>query len=175
MKAWITPFLFGVFMMFVGHFVTIAAIPSGIMSVALNRIAEAAGGSNRLFHGSMVTPQNQTIVRSSPDLAYSTCALDLSKGPVRVYIGKGRDYASAAFYAANTDNVFTLNDNKIGPQGAYLLIVSSRSPISARPNERVISLPSEKGLLLVRRLAPSAPDFARVEQERAKDSCQAVE
>ncbi|MCA3695553.1 MAG: hypothetical protein INF09_02715, partial [Aquidulcibacter sp.] len=49
-----------------------------------------------------------------------------------------------------------------------------RSPIAAKPGEVVVSLPSDKGLLLVRRLAPSAEAFKRVQGERAKDFCRTV-
>jgi uncharacterized membrane protein len=173
MLAYWKPFAFGLFVAIIAHLVVIDMIPNVIMNVALKRIAATAGGANKLFHAPLVTPQNQTIVRPSPDLAYSTCALDLSKGPVRVFIGKGSDYASAAFYGANTDNVFTLNDRRIGPQGAHLLIVSARSPIQAQPGEEVISLSSDRGLMLVRRLAPSPDAFVRVVTERANDTCTA--
>ncbi|WP_085339423.1 DUF1254 domain-containing protein [Aquidulcibacter paucihalophilus] len=171
---WLKPLAFGVLLAVLGHLLTIGLIPSVIMTIAMTRIGEASGGLNRLAHGNMVTPQNQQIVRSSPDLAYSTCALDLSKGPVRVFIGKGADYTSAAFYAGNTDNVFTLNDRKIGPEGARIMVVSARSPIAARPGEVVVSLPSDKGLLLVRRHAPSPEAFKRVQAERTQDYCRAV-
>jgi len=172
--GWLKPLAFGALLAVLGHLLIIGLIPSVIMNIAMKRIAEASGGNNRLVHGNMVTPQNQQIVRSSPDLAYSTCALDLTKGPVRVFIGKGSDYTSAAFYAGNTDNVFTLNDRRIGPEGAQIMVVSARSPIAAKLGEVVVSLPSERGLLLVRRLAPSADAFKRVQGERAEDYCRAV-
>lgn len=173
-SGWLKPLAFGVMLAVFGHLMTIGLIPSVIMNIAMTRIGEVSGGPNRLSHGMLVTPQNQQIVRSSPDLAYSTCALDLSGGPVRIFIGKGADYTSAAFYAGNTDNVFTLNDRKIGQEGARIMVVSARSPIAAQPGEVVVSLPSDKGLLLVRRLAPSAEAFKRVQAERAKDFCRVV-
>ncbi|GBF58230.1 hypothetical protein PbB2_01902 [Candidatus Phycosocius bacilliformis] len=172
--GWLKPLGFGLVLAVLAHLFTIGLIPSVIMNVAMKRIGEAAGGLNRISHNDMVTPQNQRIVRSSPDLAYSTCALDLSKGPVRIFLGKGADYMSAAFYAANTDNVFTLNDRKIGPKGAHIMVVSARTPLAAKPGEVVVSLPSDKGLLLVRRLSPSAEAFTRVQGERASDYCRAV-
>lgn len=175
MRMWIKPVLFGLFVALLAHLSAIAAIPNGIMSIAMARIAQTSGGVNALYHSPAITPQNQTIVRPSPDLAYSTCALDLSRGPVRIFIGKGQDYASAAFYSANTDNVFTLSDADIPAEGARLLLVSARSPIQAQPGERVISLTSDKGLMLVRRLAPTAQDFVRIEQERKADRCAPVQ
>jgi hypothetical protein len=54
------------------------------------------------------------------------------------------------------------------------MVVSARSPIAAKLGEVVVSLPSDKGLLLVRRLAPSAEAFKRVQAERAQDYCRNV-
>lgn len=174
MKAsWWKPICFGLFMAGVAHLATIFALPNVIMSIAMKRIAMSAGGVNVLRNMALVTPQTQTIVRPSPDLAYSTCALDVSNGPVEVFIGKGADYASAAFYGANTDNVYTLSDRKIGNEGAKIIVVSKNAPDPHLNGAQLVRLPSDKGLLLVRRLAPNAQAFARVELERARDSCTA--
>jgi uncharacterized membrane protein len=175
MTRFLKPLMFGIVVMALAHVATIIALPIGIMSIALKRIAQTAGGVNQLYHNPKVTPQNQTIVRPSPDLAYSTCALDLSEGPVRVFIGKGKDYASAAFYAENTDNVDTINDRMIGPQGVELWVASARQPKPTFTTARVITLPSDKGLMLVRRLAPSDAAFAAVSQERAQDKCEGTQ
>lgn len=175
MANWMKALGFGFLVAIVAHVATILALPNVIMNVALKRIAATASGVNNLYQSGMVTPQNQTIVRSSPDLAYSTCAFDLSDGPVRIFIGKGQDYVSAAFYGANTDNVFTLNDRNIGPQGARILVQAKGTQAQAERGEVVVTLPSKRGLLLVRRLAPTAQAVARVMNERALDSCVSVE
>lgn len=174
MPTWLKPLLFGLIIAIIAHVATILMLPNVIMNVAFKRIADNAGGINTLFHSPLVTPQSQTIVRSSPDLAYSTCALDLTNGPVEVFVGKGADYASVALYGANTDNVFALNDLKIGPQGARFMILSPYMPEIAAPGTQVIWLPSDRGLILVRRLAPNPAAYARVAAERAGDSCKPV-
>lgn len=158
-------------MALIGHVVATLMLPSAIMSIALKQIAEASSGVNALYHGPRVTAQNQRIVRPSPDLAYSTCVLDLSQGPVRVQVGRGNDYVSAAFYAANTDNIATFNDRSFGPEGAKLLVLARGMAPRAVQGETVVMLPSNKGLLLVRRLAPTQADFDRVDKERAGDQC----
>lgn len=174
MNGWTKPLALGVFVAVAAHLVVIGAIPQLIMGVALDRIAKVSGGWNILRHSEPVTPRTQAIVRSSPDLAYSTCALDLTKGPVRLRVAKGSDYASLALYDANTDNVFTLNDRAVPDEGVRIMVVSARSPVAAAPGEQVVSLSGNKGLMLVRRLAPTADAFERVAAERASDSCEAV-
>jgi uncharacterized membrane protein len=165
------PLLFGLAVAGTAHLLTIGAIPRVIMDVAMDRIAATAGGWNRIHHAPPVDAANQRIVRSSPDLAYSTCALDLSDGPVRVTMGKGADYASLALYDFNTDNVFTLNDRAMPAEGVRVLVVSDRSPVAAAPGETLVSLTGDRGLVLIRRLAPGPAAFARVAGERAGDTC----
>jgi uncharacterized membrane protein len=162
--------LFGVGIAALTHVVAVLALPNVIMNIAMTRIATTAGGVNKIVHNPRVTPKNQAIVRSSPDLAYSLCVLDLSKGPVRINLGKSADYVSAAFYGANTDNVFTLKDDRFGPEGARI-IVAVKGGAVPQTGEVLVELPSEKGLLLVRRLAPNAETFARIDAERAGDRC----
>jgi uncharacterized membrane protein len=175
MRARWKPICFGLVVAVLAHVATTILIPPVIMNVAMKRMADAAGGTNVLQNMPLVTPQNQRIVRSSPDLAYSICGLDLTKGPVRIFIGKGADYASAAFYAANTDNIFTLSDRSIGPLGARVLVKAAGTHVQAGRGEVVVTLPSPRGLMLVRRLAPSPQAMARVEVERANDSCTSAE
>jgi uncharacterized membrane protein len=156
------------------HLVALGLVPRVIMGVAMERIAEQAGGWNKLSHAPRVTARTQRIVRSSPDLAYSTCALDLTHGPARLLVNPSGGYASVAVYGANTNTVFVLNDRDMGDRPVRLLIVGPRSPVAARPGETTVSLPSPKGLVLIRRLAPTDADYARVDSARQQDQCQHV-
>jgi uncharacterized membrane protein len=174
MRRFLGPLLLAIILAGVAHIGVVLAMPHIIMSIAVKRIAERTGGVNTLMHMPLVTPKNQSIVRSSPDLAYSVCALDLSEGPVRVRIGKGQDYASAALYASNTDNVFTLNDKAMASDGVELIVLPPDIENVAGQRETVVRMPSTKGLLLIRRLAPNSTAFERVAQERLGDQCTSV-
>jgi uncharacterized membrane protein len=156
------------------HLLAVGAAPQLIMGEALRRIAETAGGWNRLQHAPRVTPHTQQIVRSSPDLAYTTCALDLSAGPTRVVVQPSPGYWSAAVYAANTDVVMVRDDREAGGRALNLLVVGDRTPLIARPDEIVVRAPGDKALVLIRRLAPDAASFAAVDAPRRADSCTAV-
>jgi uncharacterized membrane protein len=153
------------------HLVAVGAAPRLIMGEAMRRIAETAGGWNRIYHAAQVTPQTQEIVRSSPDLAYSTCAIDLSEGPVRIVVNPSPGYWSAAVYGADTDVVLVRDDRDAGGRPLRLLVVGDRTPLIARPEEQVVRAPGDKALLLVRRLAPSAQAFANADAARKADSC----
>jgi uncharacterized membrane protein len=171
MKDWLKPLLFGLAVLILAHIGAVAAVPRVIMNIAMDRVAEQAGGWNRWVHAPRVTPENQRIVRSSPDLAYSSCALDLSKGPARIEVAPWGDYVSVALYDARSDNVFTVNDRTMGAAGAKLMIVGARTPLIPPDGFTVVNMPSDKALVLVRRLAPSPEAFARAGSARASDVC----
>jgi uncharacterized membrane protein len=175
MSRWVKPALFGLAMAALGHLLAVASVPRAIMGVAMGAIAETAGGWNTWTHAPRVTPQSQRIVRSSPDLAYSSCAIDVSVAPVRIEVAPWGDYVSVALYDAQTDNVFTLNDAQMGAGGARLMIVGGRTPLIAPDGFTVVRLPSDRGLVLVRRLAPTPEAFARADAARQSDVCRAFD
>ena len=79
------------------YFVGLNAIPYGVMQIFKSRMASQAN-VNTIFHSERATDTARTVVRPSPDLLYSVCWYDLSKGPVRVVSGAPRDtYWSVAF------------------------------------------------------------------------------
>lgn len=156
------------------HVLAVGAAPRLIMGEALRRIAERAGGWNSIHHAPPVTAQSQEIVRSSPDLAYSTCALDLSQGPVRIVVNPSPDYWSAAVYGEDTDVVLVRDDRDAGGRPLNLMVVGDRTPLISRPGEQVVRAPGDRALLLVRRLAPSAEAFAAADKARQADTCAAV-
>lgn len=170
-RRWRGPVIVGLVVAVAAHGLAIVAIPRAIMGIAVRRIAARAGGANRLYQAPRPTPANQQVVRTSPDLAYAICALDLRGGAVRVTVGPASDYASVAVYDANTDNVFTVNDRAWTAAGMSLLVARANAPVAAAPGEVVVRLRGSRGVALIRRLAPSEGAFARVEGERAGDRC----
>lgn len=151
------------------HAAVLVATPYVIMSAAMARVGEG-GGFNTWAFAPRVTPESQTIVRSSPDLAYTACAFDVSEGPVRISIAPWRGMQTFALYADNTDAFLTLTEQDIGAGGLELALVR---PGGARPpgSARVIEAPSVRGLALDRRLAPTEADFAEVEAGRRGMVC----
>lgn len=156
------------------HIATVTVIPGAIMRVAVGRIAQRAGEANRLYQAPRPTPANQQVVRTSPDLAYATCALDLATGPVRVTVGGASSYASVAVYDGTTDNVFTLNDRQWPSDGITLVVARTGASVTVAPGERLVRLAGTRGVVLIRRLAPGDSAFARAERERAGDACAPV-
>jgi uncharacterized membrane protein len=172
MKSFIRWLFAVVFIAALAHAAAILAAPNVIMNVVLSRTSADGTAPNTWRFQPQVTPQTQQIVRSSPDLAYASCAFDLSQGPVRLKFVPGPGYASLSLYAANTDNFFVINDREAPPEGIELAVIHK----GARPPEgavRVVESPTTRGLVLDRRVAPTPEDFAIADRIRRANICAA--
>jgi uncharacterized membrane protein len=151
------------------HLAVILATPNLLMAVAFKRLSADGTMVNTMIHPPRTTEASRAIVRPSPDLAYASCAYDLSKGPVRVKAAKASDYMSVSVYAANSDNIFAINDRQ-APDGVDLVIVGKgqSAPSGAA---LVVQSPTQRGIVLERRLAPTAETFAAADLARKQDVC----
>ena len=98
MRRWLGPILFGLIVAAAAACAVIAYIPYGLMHVAMDRLGQ--GGINSMSYGNLATPERQPVVRPSPDLAYSSCPYDLSKGPVAIDVAIDVVGAVAALMSA---------------------------------------------------------------------------
>ena len=101
-----------------------------------------------------VDASSRRVVMPSPDMLYSVCVFDVSKGPVRVSARPRLEtYWSIALYSANSDNFFVVNDREVGHAAVDLWLVSE-GPNTTAPavpaGAKVVITPSEKGFLLMR-------------------------
>lgn len=153
----------------VGHFGIVAAYPYRAMSTAMDRLSQDGAAVNQWRHGQRATSASRRIVRPSPDLANSSCVYDLSKGPIRVTAAAWDGYMSISVYSANSDNIFVVND-RAAPGGVDMMIYLRGMPRPSGAN-LVVESPSEKGIVLQRRLAPTPERFAFAAAARASDIC----
>ena len=151
------------------HLAIILATPNLLMNVAIKRLSFGEQKLNVWFNWPRTTEASRAIVRPSPDLAYSSCAYDLSKGPVRVMAARSADYMSVSVYAANSDNIYVINDRQ-APNGVQLVLVAD-GQVAPTGLGTVVHSPTKRGIVLQRRLAPSAGTFAAAAQTRASDMC----
>lgn len=148
------------------------AMPHVIMGIAIDRMAERAG-ENKFYHAPLTTPENQTIVRPSPDLAYSACAYDLSRGPVRIEVQPlpGR-YSSLSIFDARTDVIFVRNDAQARGQAYGITLALPHHSVGAGAD--VVRTDYSRGIALVRLLLKEPGEAAEVEAARAKSTCRAI-
>ena len=173
MKRWLLPALVGVVMAALAWQATLLAIPRGIMSLAVSRLGEA-GGLNRMLHAPLPGPGRRTVVRPSPDLAYSSCPFDLSKGPLLVEVAPvAAPYWSLSVFDARTDVAFVRNNRDTGGKGFRIALATQGQAVPA--GVETIRLDDAKGVALLRILVEDRARFSSLDRARRGSGCRTVE
>jgi uncharacterized membrane protein len=156
-----------------GHVGLVLAVPGAIMGKVMNRASQDGALVNQFQFGPRTTKDSRGVVRPSPDLAYSTCVYDLSQGPVRISAAPtpGGGYVSLSVFAANTDNIAVF-DSSQHPLG--ISFVLAREGQKAPQDAVVVRSPSDRGIVLDRRLAANDELFAAADQARRADKCEVI-
>lgn len=152
-----------------GHIAVLYYGPTFIMGRAMEAMANRGIPTHAFRLAPRMTPQTQTVVRPSPDLAYSLCRFDFSDGVEAVEIGMAAwdDYGSVSLYDAQTNNFVSFRSE--GEPFSMRLL-----PPLSEPDGFDIPAPTEKGVILIRRLAPTQQAYREIERIAVKDVCRAV-
>ncbi len=156
------PFLTGlaafVVTFLLAHFVVLSALPGRIMSTVRERMADTGLPLHAWTMSPRMTPETQTVVRPSPDLAYAICLIDVSEGPVELSVPAWPEYGSLSIFEADTNNIYagSLDARADGATGVRRVIVAleGQDLYEYGDAEQVIVSKPEV-LALIRRLAPS--------------------
>lgn len=156
MKRWLGPLVAAVVGAAGAHAATLHFAPSLIMDQAMATLEQRGVALHAFTKTPQVTPQTQSVVRSSPDLFYALCRYDLRDPdmPLTVRIADWPDYQSLSFFDARTDNFATIRAS------GKLVAVRLLPPGSAASQGAIVS-PTSKGVILIRRLAPTAEQIGR--------------
>jgi uncharacterized membrane protein len=166
MKRWLGPLAALLVVAAATHAATLHFAPSFIMSRAMDALEARGVALHRFTTPARISPQTQTVVRSSPDLYYALCRYDLADPgqELTVRMGNWPDYQSLSFFDARTDNFATL-------RGTGRAVAVRLLPPGSLAGPGAIVSPSEKGVVLIRRLAPDAGRFAAAVRAGAQDLC----
>ena len=169
MRQWIGPAALALLAGAAGWHGGLALSTFGLMEGAIRRVS-AEGGVNVMRHGGLPTPENQPIVRPSPDLAYSACPYDLSEGPVEVSVMPvpGR-YSSLSIFDARTDVVFVRNDQQ-AKERPYKVVLAREGQAVPRGAE-VVRVGYDRGIALVRVLLNSPAEIKALDPARRQSGC----
>lgn len=140
------------------HFVVLSALPGQIMSKVRERMADSGIPLHSWTMSPRMTPQTQTVVRPSPDLAYAICLIDVSEGPMELSVPAWPEYGSLSIFEADTDNVYagSVDARAEGATGMRRVIVALEGQDLddyGEAEQVIVSKP--EALALIRRLAPS--------------------
>ncbi|MEL6257537.1 MAG: DUF1254 domain-containing protein [Pseudomonadota bacterium] len=141
---------------YLGYTLVLDRTPGVIMNRVMEVLAERGASRHSFNLGPRITPESQTVVRPSPDFAYSICMFDFTSGvdALEVVAGPWPPYGSLSFFDANTNNFATLR----AEDGARTVLAAPGVELDGEH----IAAPTDKGLILIRRLAASADAHAAV-------------
>ena len=157
------------------HAAAVWAVPRVIMAFTMRKLAGPAG-VNHEVHAPLATESSRTVVMPGPDMLYTSCVFDVSKGPVEVSARVPATYWSVAFYASNSDNFFVLDDRH-APASGTVRIVLSADPLKAMPQPGVLAVippPTNRGVVLFRTLVESADRLPGMQAAQQSMTCQSV-
>jgi uncharacterized membrane protein len=154
------------------HWAAVAYAPDLIMSRAMSAIGTR--GTNVITHGERATAASRRIVKPSPDLLYSQCVFDVSRRPLKITTAApSNTYWSVAFYAANTDNFFVLNDTQAKAQPATIVLMGPGQTVPPQPEgTRIVTAPTTRGIVLFRTLIDDDAREADLDQQRRAAKCE---
>lgn len=172
MANWIAAFAF-LASAALAHWATLEATPGAIMSRAMDAMETRGIPLHGFVLVPRATPQNQSVVRPSPDLAYSICRYDLESAPqgLSIVAGAYSGMASVSFFDAETNNFATFRLSEGRDTSIRLINTEMNSEADVTPGEDVAVSPSQKGLILIRRLASTAAQYDRVKSVALQDQC----
>ena len=172
MTRWIGPLLLTLATAVAGWYGGLALSTFGLMEAAIRRVS-SEGGLNVMRYGTLPTPENQPIVRPSPDLVYSSCAYDLSKGPLRLHVVPvaGR-YSSLSIFDARTDVVFVRNDVQAG--GKPYDIILARTGQTVPQGAEIVRVGYDRGIALIRLLLKTPIEIDALDTIRRQSVCQTL-
>jgi len=157
----------------VTHFFVLKAIPSFVMSKARSAFQDRGMPLNYWVGSSRITPQTQTVVRPSPDLAYVICLFDVSDGPVSISAPAWDEYGSLSIFDGQTNNVYVTSLKASDAAPTKIIVAKNRySEPGGNANGVPIVMIKGEGLALVRRLAPTEDAYARASELIAPAKCE---
>ncbi|MEL6541576.1 MAG: DUF1254 domain-containing protein [Pseudomonadota bacterium] len=167
MKRWIAPISVLIATAAIAHWATLHFAPSVIMDRALTALKDRGVALHAFTTPQRISPQTQVIVRSSPDLFYSLCRYDLSEHneTLKVTMGEWPDYQSLSFFDGNT-----INFAKFRGTGKSVTVRLVRPDLEYLDPNAVVS-PTNRGVVLIRRLAPTQEAFDAAVEAAKVDSC----
>jgi uncharacterized membrane protein len=171
-RHWLIAGLIGLLLGGVAYAMAIRATPGILMSSAVGRVAKAAG-MNAMFFGPLATDEARTIVRPSPDLAYSSCPFDVSKGPVLIdAMPVAAPYWSLSVFDAKTDVAFVRNNAQAG--GRPIKVAVLKAGMTAPAGYEPVPVEGDKGVALIRILVADRSAFGALDAARRTSRCAPV-
>lgn len=170
-RHWIGPVILGGLLGFFAWRTAMVATPDVLMGLAVQRVS-AVGGINRFSHAPLATAASRTIVRPSPDLAYSSCPFDLTNGPLLIdAVPVPAPYWSLSIFDSHTNVALVRNGEKADYQPFKIAVVAPGQ--IAPTGYEAVHVDGTRGIALVRILIDLPARFPAIDRERRVTTCRA--
>ncbi|WEK41821.1 MAG: DUF1254 domain-containing protein [Candidatus Sphingomonas colombiensis] len=171
MRRWAGPIVLALVLGLITYYVTLSRTPQTLMAAAVSRLGK--GGMNSFTHAPLATSKSRAVVRPSPDLAYSTCPFDLSKGPLAVAVAAvPANYWSLSVFQANTDVAFIRNNIETGGKPVAVVVAQEGQAVPA--GAEVVRVKGARGVALIRILVDDPARFPAIETARRAATCRII-
>jgi uncharacterized membrane protein len=170
-RRWIGPIVLALVLGIIAYQLTFVATPAVLMRAAIKRVS--IGGVNRLTAVPLANSASRTVVRPSPDLAYSACPYDLDKGPLAIDIAPVPAlYWSLSVFDAQTNAAFVRNNRQAN--GAPMRIALALPGQSVPRGVETVRLDDARGIALLRILVVDRAAFPGIDAARRRSSCRTL-
>lgn len=112
----------------------------------------------------MRSAEKDTVPMENADSKTTFAAFDVTEKPVRIkcVVPPIDNYWSVSLYAWNTDNFYVVNDRTAIDKTFDLVLVKAGSKYQKVGNEEIVTVPTNKGVMLIRMIASNRNDKAEV-------------
>ena len=172
-RRWGAPVLLGLVLAGAAYQVMLVQTPRLLMWFATYRIAEPAG-YNAFYYAPLATSDSRAIVRPSPNLAYSSCPFDLSKGPVLIDVAPvPASYWSLSIFDPRTDVVFVRNNIQAEGKPIRVALIGEGGG-RAPPGYEPVLVKGNGGIALIRTLVDDSARFRQIDAARRASRCRST-
>lgn len=142
------------------HLSTVLAMPQAATQDAYSRLAQFTP-VNAVVPLDAPSATNATMPFMDPAFAVAICRYDLSAGPLKLNAPLSQAYTSVTFYTRNSVAYYAINDRAAGRRAIELDLMTEEQHAQVPEEENVtaadrliIELPTHRGLIVLRALAP---------------------
>ncbi|MBX9647284.1 MAG: DUF1254 domain-containing protein [Xanthobacteraceae bacterium] len=167
----------GVLLGGVVHLVSVLALPRIASQDAYSRLTPTTR-ENTVTQLPLADPANSPLPFMDPAFAMAICRYDLSGGPIKLTVPVSQAYTSVSFYTRNEVAYYAINDRSAGRKVIELDLMTETQHNALPEDEEVtaadrliIDSPTEKGLILLKALAPEPGLMPQAQASLAASRC----
>jgi uncharacterized membrane protein len=159
------------------HLSTVLAMPQAATQDAYSRL-ERLTSVNAVTQLSAPSARNATMPFMDPAFAVAVCRYDLSAGALKLRAPLSQAYTAITFYTRNSVAYYAINDRAAGRHVIELDLMTSEQRAQIPEEEDVtaadrliIESPTQRGLIVLRALAPEPGLMPMVRRALATAQC----